>query len=70
MLCALLILRSQGRGSLPSLFSTVTGNLVTVLNFKFWHLHGATIHLLARHTAQGFSRNPLIVLNTNNIYIH
>lgn len=51
-------------------YSSVIGNLVTVLNFKFWHLCGAAIHLLARRTAQGFSRNPLIVLNTNNIYIH
>ena len=55
---------------LPFSHSSVIGNLVTVLNFKFWHLCGAAIRLLARHTARGFSRNPLIVLNTNNIYIH
>ena len=55
---------------LPFSHSSVIGNLVTVLNFKFWHSCGAAIRLLARHTAQGFSRNPLIVLNTNNIYIH
>lgn len=61
---------SQGRGSLRFSHSSVIGNLVTVLNLKFWHSRGAAIHLLARHTARGFSRNPLIVLNTNNIYIH
>lgn len=61
---------SQERGSLPFSHSSVIGNLVTVLNFKFWHLYGAGIHMLARCTAPGFSRNPLIVLNTNNIYIH
>lgn len=49
---------------------SVSGNLVTALNLKFWHAYGASIHLLARHTARGFSRNPLIVPNTNNIYIH
>lgn len=61
---------SQGGGSLPFSHSSVIGNLVTVLNFKFWHLYGTAIHLLARRTARGFLRNPLIVLNTNNIYIH
>lgn len=61
---------SRGRGSLPFSHSSVIGNLVTVLNFKFWHLYGTAIHLLARCTARGFLRNPLIVLNTNNIYIH
>ena len=70
MLGVLLIHGSQGRSSLPFSLSSVIGNLVTVLNFKFWHSCGAAIRLLARHTARGFSRNPLIVLNTNNIYIH
>lgn len=70
MLGVLLIHGSQGRSSLPFSHSSVIGNLVTVLNFKFWLLCGTAIHPLARHTARGFSRNPLIVLNTNNIYIH
>lgn len=70
MLGVPLIHGSPGRGSLLFSPSSIIGNLVTALNFKFWHSCGAAIHLLARQTAQGFSRNPLIVLNTNNIYIH
>lgn len=70
MLGVPLIHGSLGRGSLLFSPSSVIGNLVTALNFKFWHSCGAAIHLLARQTAQGFSRNPLIVLNTNNIYAH
>lgn len=66
----MLIRGDQGRSSLPFSHSSVIGNLVTALNFKFWHSCGAAIHLLAKHTARGFSWNPLIVLNTNNIYIH
>lgn len=60
-----------GQGlSFPFSHRSVIGNLVTVLNLKFWHLCGAAIHLLARHPAQGFSRNLLMVPNTTNIYIH
>lgn len=64
------LLWSGGGGPLLSPHGAVIGNLVTALNFKFWHSWRAAIHLLARRTARGFSRNPLIVLNTNNIYIH
>lgn len=64
------LLHGPGRRSCPFSRGSVMGNLVTVLNLKFWHSCGGAIHLLARHPARGFSRNPLIVLNADNIYIH